>query len=86
MGISPLDIQVLEKVLFHVTPIRVPGRRHHSDVFIQVERAAQRKIQLLFLVQSNEVTINILHRLASGESQHQVWVGAKIVSHNPRDE
>ena len=59
---------------------RSSGRTRQADVFVQVERAAEREIQLLLPVhRRTSMPVHRLHRAARGQPQHQVRVGAQFL-------
>ena len=43
------------------------------DVFVQIEGAAQGKIQTFLMVHPDEISIDPFHGAAGGEPEHEMW-------------
>ena len=85
MSISRIDIHGAKQVFIHVMPVRVWIRSNQPHIFVQVKGAAERKIELLLLVELDQMPVHALHRFARGQTQHQVGIGPQIMGHNARD-
>ena len=86
MRVPRVHVHMAEQVSFHIVAIRIRVAREQPDVFVEVERAAQGKIQFLGLMQAHEVAINTFHRAAGGEAEDEMRIGAQIVRHDARHE
>ena len=79
-----VHVHMPEQVVVHVIAVGVRVRGEQPDIFIQVEGAAEREIELLLPVQAHQVLIDALHRAAGGQAQNQVRVGAQFAGHDSR--
>ncbi len=86
VGVPRVHIHVAEQVVIHVMPVRIRVGREQADILVQVERAAEREIELLHLVQANEVAIDAFHRLAGRQAEDEVRISAEFAGHDPRDQ
>ena len=84
MRVPPVNVHVAEQVAVHVMPIRIRVVREQADVFVKIERPAQRKIQLLFCVPAHEVPVNLLHRRAGRQAEDEARMGAEFARDDAR--
>ena len=75
-----------KQVLIHVMPIGIWVRRKEADVLVQVESAAQGKIEFLLLMHADEVTIDSLHRVACSQAKDQVGIGPQFMGDHSGNE
>ena len=86
MRVARINVHMMEQMVIHVVPvgIRIAGKQ--ADVFVKVERAAQREIEFLLAMQAHELAINAFHGFSRGQSQDKVGIGTQIMSNDARDE
>src|SRR5438034_5100202 len=79
MGVAQVHVHVPEQVLVHVVAKGVRIVRVQADVFVEVESAAERKIQALFAMHPHQQTVNRLHRASGRQTQDQMRVGPQFL-------
>ena len=78
VGVPRINVHVAEQVVIHVVPIRVRVGREQADILVEVERAAEREVELLGLMDADEVAIDAFHRLAGRQAENEIRVGAQL--------
>ena len=84
MRIARVDVDLGKEVLVHVEPVAVRTAGREPHVFVEIERAAEGEIQVLFPMLADQLGINSLHRPAGGQPQHQERVGPHLVGDDSR--
>jgi hypothetical protein len=84
IGVPRVHVHMAEEVVIHVVAVRVRVRREQTDILVQVERAAEREIELLRLVEADEMAIDAFHRLAGRQAEDKLRVGTEFVGYDPR--
>ena len=86
VGVPRVNVHVAEQVVVHVVAVGVRVGGEQADVLVEVEGAAEGEVELLGLVQADEVAIDALHRLAGGQAEDEVRVGAEFAGDDARDQ
>ena len=60
--------------------------RKQPNVLVQIECAAERKIQTLFFVEMDKLPIHAFHGLTRGQAEHQMRISPEIMGDDSRDE
>ena len=76
--VAKVDIHFGKQVMIHVRPVRIRIIFRKTDVLIQIERTAERKIQLTFSVHVRKNRIEILHGSSGCQSERGIGFPADL--------
>jgi len=81
-----VNVHMTEQVVIHVVAVRIRVGWKEADVFVEVEGAAQREVEVLVLVHSREVSIDALHRGAGCEAEHEMGIEPELPGDHASDQ
>ncbi len=73
-------------MLVHVIPVGIGVIRGQADVFIEIKRAALRKIKFLVAMHPRKVCVDGFHRPAGGETEDRIRTDMKFLFNDSSDQ